>query len=213
MTMRILDRLLLLVAVLIGFGMATGLAFFLGSLVSGEPLQTALAMRWTDPQVHDVLARQGNAIVGTLAIDHATLNVRAGGMFYRLTQLADIILVGGLWLFVTLSVRRLIARIPTGDPFSDQSVKQLRMVGWSLIGLNIWAWIRSTLIPLALLPELRIENGAALRPALAHSIIGPSAQVDASLSATLLICGLIVLALGEAFRIGRDLRAENEAFV
>lgn len=87
------------------------------------------------------------------------------------------------------------------------------MVGWSLIGRNIWAWIHWTLLPLALLPELTTENGVALRPALAHSMSGPEAQVDASLSATLLICGLILLVLAEEFRIGRDLRIENEAFV
>lgn len=213
MNLRILDRLLLLVAVLIASGMAIGLIFFIASLISGEPLQTTLAMRWSAPQVHEVAVRQGAAAVGSLAIDHATLNVRAGGIFYRLAQLTDIVLVGCLSLVATLSVRRLVAGIATGTPFSNRSVKQLRIIGWSLIALNIWGWIRLVLVPLALLPDLRVENGVVLRPAISPTLIGPSAQVDASLSATLLICGLIALALAEAFRIGRDLRTENEAFV
>src|SRR3546814_12870211 len=129
MKMRILDRLLLLVAVLIGLGVAAGLIFFATSLASGEPLKTTLVMHWSDPQAHDIVSRHSSQIVGTLALDHATLNVRAGGALYRLAQLVDIILVGGLWLFVTLSMRRLIARIPTGNPFSSGSVKQLRMNG------------------------------------------------------------------------------------
>ena len=213
MTMRVLDRILLLVAALAGFGIAAGLAFFLVSLVSGEPLQTTLAMRWSGVQVHDIVARHGGAVVGSLTIDHATLNVRAGGAFYRLAQLADILMVGGLWLYVILAVRRLVARIPAGDPFSNQSVRQLRRIGFSLIVLNVWAWVRTMLVPLALLPDLQMRDGGALRPAIAPAATGPSAQVDASLSVTLLICGLIVLALAEAFRIGRDLRAETEAFV
>lgn len=213
MSMRFLDRLLLLVAALVGFGTAAGLAVFLVSLISGEPVQTTLAMQWSGVEVHEIVARHGGALVGSLTIDHATLNVRAGGAFYRLAQLADILLVGGLWLYIILAVRRLVTRIPAGSPFSNQSVRQLRRIGFSLIVLNVWAWIRMIILPLALLPDLQMRDGVALRPAIAPAAAGPSAQVDASLSVTLLICGLIVLALAEAFRIGRDLRAETEAFV
>lgn len=213
MTLRILDRLLLFIAALVVLGMAMGLAFFLVSLGSGEPLQTTLAMRWSEPPLHEVLLRGSGVAVGTLTLDHATLNVRAGGALYRIGQAADIGLVGILWLFVVLSARRLVDRIAKGTPFSPQSVKWLRAIGWSLIALNIWSWIRLILLPLALLPGLVVRDGSGLYSAVASGIAGPAAQVDASLSFALLICGLLVIALAEAFRIGGDLRAENEAFV
>ena len=101
---------------------------------------------------HAVTLRETGAIVGAVTADHGTLAVKAGGVVYRFGQLLDVLLGGGLLLLILYRLRGLIAAIAGGKPFDGGNVRSLRIIGWALISLNIWAWLRVLLLPLLLLP-------------------------------------------------------------
>ncbi|HEU4960476.1 MAG TPA: DUF2975 domain-containing protein [Sphingomonas sp.] len=211
---RTLEHLLSLGIGLVALGMAVGLVLFAAGLVSGEPLQTTLPLALDGAAHHAVTLRDTGQAAGTLVADHGTLTIRAGGPLYLLGQGLDIALGGGLLLLILYRLRRLVAAIGAGRPFEPDTVRSLRLVGWSLIGLGLWAWIRMLALPLLIIPQLEAGGGWQILPAIARAAPGMlAARVDAHLSVWQLIVGAIVLVLAEAFRHGQRLREDNEAIV
>jgi hypothetical protein len=84
-----------------------------------------------------------------------------------------------------------------------------------MIALNGWMWGRMLLLPPLLLSAINPAAGPYhILPSIAQGIAGVrNARVDASLGLGLLVAGLLILILSEAFRIGTALREENEAIV
>jgi len=214
MSNRVLGHLLSLGIGLVALGMAVGLVLFAVGLVSGEPLQTTLPLALDGAAPHTVTVRETGQAAGTLVADHGTLSVRAGGPVYLLGQGFDIALGGGLLLLILYRLRRLVAAIGGGRPFEADTVRSLRLIGWSLIVLDLWAWVRMLVLPLLIVPHLSIEGAWQLLPAVARPTPGmPAARIDAHLPVWQLIAGAIVLVLAEAFRHGQRLREDNEAIV
>jgi hypothetical protein len=211
---RALEHLLSLGIGLVALGMAVGLALFAAGLIGGEPLQTTLPLALDGAARHAVTVRDTGQAAGTLMADHGTLSVKAGGPLYLLGQGLDIALGGGLLLLILYRLRRLVAAIGAGRPFEPDTVRSLRLVGWSLIGLGLWAWIRMLALPLLIVPQLEVGGGWQILPAIARAAPGMlAARVDAHLPVWQLVVGAIVLVLAEAFRHGQRLREDNEAIV
>lgn len=215
MRFTVLRWLLSIAAGLVAVATLAGLAFFLLALIHGHPLQTTLGIVLDSGRSYSIVAPGSERVVGSLVANRATLSVRAGGSGYMIAQGFDILLNGVLWIMVLIALRRLAETIARGRPFERENVARLRMIGWSWIVLGAWAWIRVTLLPLALLPAIEVVGGhVALLPALSHGIQGlQSARVDARLDITLPIAGLLILAIAEAFSAGLALREDNEAIL
>jgi hypothetical protein len=214
MKRRWLEHLLSLGIGLVALGVAVGAALFFSALFSGEPMQTTLPLAFGRAAAHPVMLAGTDQAVGTVVADHGTLNVRAGGVLYLLGQGFDIALTGALMLLILYRLRRLVAAIGGGQPFAGDNVRSLRITGWGLIMLNLWMWLRMLVLPLLLIPELRLGNGWQLLPAISRAAPGVHAvRIDADLPVWLLVVGAVVLVFAEAFRQGRALREENEAFV
>lgn len=211
---RVLEHLLSLGIGLVALGMGVGLAFFFVALFGGEPLQTTLPLALDGAGRHAVTVRQTGAVVGTIAADHGTLAVKAGGSVYLFGQFLDIVLYGGLLLLILYRLRRVFAAIADRRPFEHATIRSLSIVGWALIALNLWAWVRMLVLPLLLVPHLALGGGWRLAPALSRGAAGEHlARIDAHLSILPLLVGCGVLGLAHAFRIGRALREDNEAIV
>lgn len=214
MNNRVLEHLLSLGIGLVALGTVVGLVLFAAGLVSGEPLQTTLPLALEGAAHHAVTLRETGQVAGTLIADHGTLSVRAGGPVYLLGHGLDIALCGGLLLLILFRLRRLIAAIGGGRPFEPDTVRSLRLIGWSLIVLDVWAWLRVLVLPLLLFPRIEAGGGWQLLPAISRAAPEMlAARVDAHLSVWQLIVGAIVLVLAEAFRHGQRLREDNEAIV
>ncbi|HVI97664.1 MAG TPA: DUF2975 domain-containing protein [Sphingomonas sp.] len=214
MKKRWLEHLLSLGIGLVALGVGVGAAFFLVALVNGEPMQTTLPLAFAGAAAHPVTLADSGQAVGTMIADHGSLTVRAGGALYLLGQGLDIAITGALMLVILYRLRRLVAAIGDGRPFAADNIRSLRITGWSLIALNLWMWLRMLVLPLMLIPELRLGGGWTLLPAIARAAPGvQAARIDAHLPVWLLVVGAIVLVLAEAFRQGGALRDENEAFV
>lgn len=211
---RWLERLLNMGIGLVILGMGVGFTSFFASLYEAGAAQTTLPLAFDGAARHVVALRESGAVVGQIASDHGTLTVKAGGGLYQLGQLLDVLLSGGLLLAILFRLRRLVAAIADGRPFEPDTVRSLRLIGWTLIALNIWAWLRMLVLPLMLIPHLALSSGWRLAPALSRGSPGEHlARIDAHLSMVPLLVGAIVLVLAEAFRHGQRLREDNEAIV
>lgn len=214
MSIRLLRFLLAVAITLVGLGMILGLSFLAYALVTGEPLATTLPLVTDRPEAKAVMLRDTAQSAGRILYDHATLSVSAGGVGYTLLQGLDIIITCGLWLLALISLRRLITRIDAAVAFEAASVRLLRVIGWSLIALNVWTAVRGAFQPV-LLAHIVVDHPATrLLPSIASGTPGmENLRLDLALDPMLLICGLILLVLAEAFRTGQALREENESFL
>jgi hypothetical protein len=95
------------------------------------------------------------------------------------------------------------------------AVRRLRLVGWSMIGLNSWMWLRMLVLPSVLLSSLKpLAGGYHILPAVSEGVAGArNARVDTTLGFGLLAAGMLILVLAETFRAGTALREDSEAIV
>jgi hypothetical protein len=200
---------------LVALGTLVGISMLVVAAIRGEQLPTTLAMALDPAVAHQIVVRGDGTPVGALAIDHATLTIRAGGLGYALAQGIDILAGGGLLILALVSLRRLTVRIAEGNPFHDGNASCLRIAGGALIALSLWTWVSAILMPFALLPGIAVADGGfALLPAISTRVAGATAaRVDVHLDIAWLMGGLFLLLLAEAFRTGRDLRLDSEAIL
>lgn len=215
MTIRILRILLWIAVGFVIIGTIVGLAAVAQSAFTGQAAQTTLPLRIEPAQATRIVDRVSGKAVGELALDRATLNVRAGGAGYASLQALDVALAGCLWLLVLFATLRLVGQFAAARHFDRKAVNRLRLIGWSMIALNVWMWVRMLVLPPLLLSAINPVTGQyRILPSIAEGISGArNARVDSSLGLGLLAAGLLILVLSEAFRVGAALREDSEAIV
>jgi hypothetical protein len=214
MTIRLL-KLFLYAATIVTIGAGLiGLVAVIGNAAGGSAAATTLPLR-IDPAASTVIKDASGASVGTLLLDRATLSVRGGGLGYSALQSLDIVLTCGLWISLFMLTLRLIDQIGGGQPFNAIAVRRLRLIGWMLIGLNLWYWLREIALPPILLSAIDTTAGDfRILPAISESVTGfRNARVDGQFGFGLFAGGALVLLLSEAFRLGATLREENESIL
>jgi hypothetical protein len=214
MTIRLL-KLFLYAATIVTIGAGLiGLVAVIGNAAGGSAAATTLPLR-IDPAASTVIKDASGASVGTLLLDRATLSVRGGGLGYSALQSLDIVLTCGLWISLFMLTLRLIDQIGGGQPFNAIAVRRLRLIGWMLIGLNLWYWLREIALPPILLSAIDTTAGDfRILPAISESVTGfRNARVDGQFGLGLFAGGALVLLLSEAFRLGATLREENESIL
>jgi len=214
-SLRTVRALLWCAITLVCAGSLFGLAIVAQGAATGSAAQTTLPLRIEPAEAEPVLGRTTGRPAGQLVLDHGTLKLRTGGAAYASLQAVDILVTGALWLLILIKILQLANQFASGQPFEPQSVRRLRFVGWSLIALNLWAWIRLiALPPVALAGIDPVVGKYHVLPSIAASVEGArNARVDSTYGISLRAVGLLVLVLAQAFRIGADLREDNEAIV
>jgi hypothetical protein len=214
MTVRLLKTFLAFAALITVVAGLVGLVSVIGTAAGGSAAITTLQLR-IDPATSTVVKDVSGASVGTLLLDKATLDVRAGGAGYAALQAVDILLTCGLTVALLLMVRKLVGQIGAGQPFNALAVKRLRWVGWMLISLNLWYWLRQIALPPVLLSALQTTVGDFhILPMISESVSGlRSARVDGQLGFGLFGAGALALVLAEAFRLGAVMREDNESIL
>lgn len=100
----------------------------------------------------------------------------------------------GMWVFYSL--RKIIQSVKDGNPFSVNNGKRLRIIAFSMMGIEIIGAFAGLIKMLYILPRLDFESVKI------HSIIHISPHV--------IIAGLVILVIAEAFRIGAEMKDEQE---
>ena len=177
--------------------------------------QTTLTLQSDKPQVVPLVSRTGSTRIGDIRYDRATMNVTVGSPSYRAFQILDIAVTVGGWLLVLLILRRLVSDVAAGLPFTMRNSTRLRTIGFTLIGLNLWSVARLLIAEPALLGSVAIgDPSRRLLASISQGLPGvENLRIDATYSPALLIAGLVILVLADAFRSGQALREENEGFL
>lgn len=213
MSLRVLNWILTASIWLLGLGIVLILAASLYGGLAGKQWFMMLPVILSNASSTDLLG-DAQAVVGHLAADRATLNVAVDQMWIKFTFGVSAALVVGLWLYAAITLRRLVGEIAGGDPFAATAVPRLRWLGWLLIAANAATVISACVLPL-MLSGITVADGRALitSPLSFGLPSTPYAQVTSDIDGWLALCGLVLLALAEAFRIGRDLKAEGEGII
>lgn len=214
MSLRVLNWILTASIWLLGFGILLILAISLYAGLAGKPWFMMIPVILGPAGSTDLLRGEGQAVVGHLLADRATLNITMDQMHTQLLSGVSMAAVTGLWFYAAITLRRLIGDIAGGNPFAATAVPRLRWIGWLLIGVNAVTVVYACLLPLILsgvsIADGRILLASPLWPGLPSA---PYAKVASDIDGWLALCGLVLLALAEAFRIGRNLQAEGEGII
>ncbi|OYQ33520.1 hypothetical protein CHU95_14085 [Niveispirillum lacus] len=213
MSLRVLNWILTTAIWLLAFGilLILGVTFYAG--LTGKPWFMMVPVILS-PAVSTDLLREGQAVVGHLLADRGTLNINIDQMSTKLLSGVSMAAAVGLCLYAAFTLRRLVGDIAGGDPFAATAVTRLRRIGWLLIGANAVTVAFGCLLPL-LLSGASIADGRELvvNPFWSSLPDAPYAKVAPDINGWLALCGLVLLALAEAFRIGRDLKVEGEGII
>jgi hypothetical protein len=111
------------------------------------------------------------------------------------------------WLFDCL--RRLFRNVRRGNSFTPQTIRLVRVIGFSLIGFSLVSAGVEGLLSMALIDYLRAHISA---PGLTWVMQAPAhgGQVTFEPGAPVFLAGLLVLALAEVFRQGLALKNDND---
>lgn len=213
MSLRVLNWILTASIWLLGFGILLVLGLSLYAGLTGKPWFMMFPVILGPASPTDLLG-EGRAVVGHLLVDRGTLNIAMDQMSTIFLSGASMAAMIGLLLYATVILRRLIGDIAGGDPFAVTAVPRLRWLGWLLIGINAATAAFACLVPL-IIPDIAIADGRTLVTSLFLSgqPSAPYARVVADIDGWLALCGLILLALAEAFRIGRNQQIEAEGII
>lgn len=177
--------------------------------------QTTLSVRSDRPQVAALVSRPEGQKIGDVRYDRATMNVDVASTGYRAFQLLDIAVTVGGWLLVLLALRQLVSGIGTGAAFTARNAQRLRTMGLVLIGLNLWSVARLLIAEPVLLGSVAVGgSGRQLLSSISQGAPGvENLRIEAGYSPALLVAGLVMLVLADAFRSGQALREDNEGFL
>lgn len=183
---------------------------------SGNRLgQTTLSLKSDRAQVVPLVSRPAGPKIGEVRYDRATMNVSVASQGYRAFQLLDIAVTVGGWLLVLWILRRLISDIGAERSFTARNSERLRAMGLALIGLNFWSVARLLIAEPVLLGSVAVDDPARqLLSSISRGASGvENLRIEASYSPALLVVGLVLLILAQAFRSGQALSEESEGFL
>ena len=207
--LRVLLTLAMWVLIIAALLLAAG---SLGSLISGEPLQTSLAVV-TDRPVERPVTVASSSNSGVLALSHGAITLRPDGLVFAL-QLLHVTVILAASLAILWLLRKAILSVAAGNPFDAGSIRRVRNLGLIQIGTFLWINIHQVVLQTTILPRLSMADGAAILSSIAWRKAGvENIQIDISLGFAWLIGGLIALAAAEALRIGTEYRRDSEAIV
>lgn len=213
MSLRVLNWILTASIWLLGLGIVLILGVSLYGGLADKPWFMMFPVILSNASSTSLLG-DAQAVVGHLLADRATLNVAVDQMWIKFLFGVSAALVVGLWLYAAITLRRLVGDIAGGDPFAVTAVPRLRWLGWLLIGVNAATLLSSCLLPLTLSGITLADGRTLVTSPLSFGLpSAPYAKVTADIDGWLALCGLVLLALAEAFRIGRNLKVEGEGII
>ena len=105
----------------------------------------------------------------------------------------------GFIVWILLLLRQLVRSVKKGDPFNMKNGNRLRWIGFSILIIGIFDFFHDILLNIFITPRLSFES------------IIPKSTIHFNLS--LLLVAMIIIVIGEAFRIGAEMKEEQELTV
>ncbi|MDC0480537.1 DUF2975 domain-containing protein [Candidatus Marinimicrobia bacterium] len=105
----------------------------------------------------------------------------------------------GVVIWVLFLLRQIVRTVGEGHPFIPDNGKRLRWIGLSILAVTFFDFIHDILLNLFITPRLTFE-----------SIVTESTL---SLSIEDLLSAMVIIVIGEAFRIGAEMKKEQDLMI
>ena len=105
----------------------------------------------------------------------------------------------GLILWIVYSLWKIVQSVRQKNPFTSTNGKRLRIIAFSMVGIELIRGLADLTKMLYLEPRLHFETILI--------------RSDISISLRVIIAGLVILVIAEAFRIGAEITEEQELTV
>ena len=102
----------------------------------------------------------------------------------------------GLILWIVYSLRKIVQSVRQKNPFTSTNGKRLRIIAFSMVGIELIRGLADLTKMLYLEPRLHFETILI--------------RSDISISFHVIVAGLVILVIAEAFRIGAEIKEEQE---
>ncbi|MFC1493352.1 DUF2975 domain-containing protein [candidate division KSB1 bacterium] len=123
-----------------------------------------------------------------------TMNASSTGFWLMVTEAMLIWILMGM--FILFQVRKIFYNLTKEHPFEQENVKRLRIIGFAMIGAEIINWLLFWIMNLIYSDDFYLYPGEI------------SFGLDKNI--TVIFIGLVILVIAEIFRVGLDMRKEQE---
>lgn len=199
--------------------LATSLLFAATLLVTIAYDDEPLLSSWPiviapSPETYAIKVASPQLQEAQLQIDQGQLQFASDRFDYLVLKTIDafavLLLIGAvLWL-----LRALVASVRTATPFSTDNYQRLRYLALLVMAITPYQLLQGWLYQRFILQHLQLPNAQLLAaPWSAQEGSLPTVLLQLPVDLMPLWFGLLLLAIAEVFRLGSQLKTENEAFV
>lgn len=210
MSTRILSFVLfcaLVVAVLLSL-LAASFAVF--APLVGQPLDAGFSVACAGG-AGSGCAAEADLIDGRLVLDRGNLTLSAPSLAATLLRATDAGLTGGFWVALIWMLRRFSRHVAQGRPFTSGATRQLSWMGLLLLVYPVWELMRSALWQAVVLQQP--SGGVVLVHSFAQDAPAGALRLLPDFSPGLLLAGLVLLVVAQAFRIGVEVQRDSDEIV
>ena len=153
----------------------------------------------------------GDMEILEIEIDRAEIGFRTSGDWQpKAIRLVSLIIGGLMILLIVHHLRRIIGSIVNSNPFIQENVARFRKIALLFIGVTVFGAIRGTLIGIYIRSRFVTDNFNNPFNPLELGVFGIFLR---SISAHLIFIALVMLVLGEIFRLGLEYKEDSHAIV
>jgi len=105
----------------------------------------------------------------------------------------------GVMIWVLFLLRHIVRSVGQGHPFDPENGKRLRWIGISIIGVTLFDFIHDILLNLFITPRLSFDS------------IIPESSI--SFNVEDILSAMVIIVIGEAFRIGAEMKKEQDLMI
>jgi hypothetical protein len=175
-----------------------------------QPLTTSLNL--VSSQSRDLLVALTGEGPAKVVIDRGNLILDLNEWRAALLKVAGVIVTGGVAITVLLLLRRFVADVRDGRPFTANGAARIRTVGLLLLVLPLWQVVDAALWQ-GLVRALTADRGPLVWTFGTASASGETLRIMPQVNFSLVFAGLILMVIGEAFRTGALLQRDSDEIV
>ena len=181
-----------------------GTTFFLGRMLIGPILGVTDYSSGLSTPMEFSVSEQGTATFNSNQVVPVKI-VRGRGLVQINRPVPNALLVpffilnlifSGLILWVVYSLWKIVQSVRQKNPFTTINGKRLRIIAFSMVGIELIRGLADLTKMLYLEPRLHFETILI--------------RSDISISFHVIVAGLVILVIAEAFRIGVEIKEEQE---
>ena len=184
-----------------------GTTFFMGKMLIGPILGVADYSSGLSTPMEFSVPEQGTATFNSNQVVPVKI-VGGRGVVQINRPVPNVLLIpffilnfifSGLILWIVYSLRKIVQSVRQKNPFTSTNGKRLRIIAFSMVGIELIRGLADLTKMLYLEPRLHFETILI--------------RSDISISLHVIIAGLVILVIAEAFRIGAEITQEQELTV